>query len=361
MSQQIRALIYDLIYPALLGTFIFAMISGDGGCRSPPWQLLLVLYYSIQYIEGRRPLSGKPPAEESLAIAVVGAGETALMVMAFAALYPGQFSEPPDFSAHFAAILAAIFFLPPAARAVAQRDLYRSDGSAFYWVLTGLSGGAIIVSLAWYAGLVPEVTAWYFVALILSFYVTFLTLANNHIPRRWKWLQRPASPRSTHSHARPAGPNPAYPVIWFILLTFVLFIAAERAGQKCRPARPYRASGSTFLGTINFRAGSAELTEWTREMIAYQAARLRACSSYHVRVAGHSDDRGSRLDNRRLSDNRARAVRNEFVLQGLDPGSVTTSSYGEEDPVSTDRTQSGRFHERRADVFYTCYSGREKL
>ena len=67
----------------------------------------------------------------------------------------------------------------------------------------------------------------------------------------------------------------------------------------------------------------------------------------NVLVVGHTDSTGSAEYNMTLSKNRAQAVTNYLVGQGIASGRFTTQWYGEEQPKYTNETAEGRSKNRR--------------
>ncbi len=68
-----------------------------------------------------------------------------------------------------------------------------------------------------------------------------------------------------------------------------------------------------------------------------------------VRVEGHTDSRGSRRYNRRLSQRRAESVRRYLIRKGVDRHRLEARGYGEDRPIDTNRTAEGRDRNRRVE------------
>ena len=80
---------------------------------------------------------------------------------------------------------------------------------------------------------------------------------------------------------------------------------------------------------------------------------VRALKRYEriekVEVAGHTDNKGSDRYNLRLSQQRARSVRDYLVEQGVDPDRLVSKGYGETEPIDSNFTESGRTRNRRVE------------
>lgn len=68
-----------------------------------------------------------------------------------------------------------------------------------------------------------------------------------------------------------------------------------------------------------------------------------------VEVAGHTDNVGSRDYNKKLSQDRANAVKDYLVVHGVDAGRITAKGYGMEIPIATNDTEDGRAQNRRVE------------
>ena len=69
-----------------------------------------------------------------------------------------------------------------------------------------------------------------------------------------------------------------------------------------------------------------------------------------INLHGHTDSRGRRLYNKKLSQRRSKAVEKYFLAKGVSADQITRHSYGEEKPVDSNRTKMGRANNRRVNV-----------
>ncbi len=67
-------------------------------------------------------------------------------------------------------------------------------------------------------------------------------------------------------------------------------------------------------------------------------------------MVGHTDSTGEASYNQALSERRADAARNFLIGAGLESGRVTAMGRGEEDPIDTNETETGRQENRRVEV-----------
>jgi outer membrane protein OmpA-like peptidoglycan-associated protein len=69
-----------------------------------------------------------------------------------------------------------------------------------------------------------------------------------------------------------------------------------------------------------------------------------------IRVEGHTDNRGGRAFNKRLSDRRAASVVNWLVKRGgIDAGRMQSQGFGLERPIANNKTEEGRQENRRVE------------
>lgn len=102
---------------------------------------------------------------------------------------------------------------------------------------------------------------------------------------------------------------------------------------------------------ISFGGGGDVLTNSETnkldEIITYVLADSLITAIY---VDGHSDSRGTRYDNRRLSERRALAVTDYLVNNGIDALMILTRYHGERYPIASNETATGRAQNRRVTV-----------
>ena len=67
-------------------------------------------------------------------------------------------------------------------------------------------------------------------------------------------------------------------------------------------------------------------------------------------LGGHTDSTGSAKINARLSQQRADAVMNYFVKNGVDASRLTSKGYGSANPIADNKTRAGRTENRRVEI-----------
>ncbi len=82
------------------------------------------------------------------------------------------------------------------------------------------------------------------------------------------------------------------------------------------------------------------------------ARKINRSDKIHVRVEGHTDERGSRNYNIALGEKRAKSIYNILILKGVDPSKLTVISYGKEKPVKLGHDETAWAINRRAVIVY---------
>jgi outer membrane protein OmpA-like peptidoglycan-associated protein/uncharacterized protein YidB (DUF937 family) len=102
------------------------------------------------------------------------------------------------------------------------------------------------------------------------------------------------------------------------------------------------------VNVINFAADSAQIPVEQFDYLNRVALALKAAPSGTVlEIAGHTDNTGDPASNLTLSQQRAEAVRNYLVQQGVDGNMLVAKGYGDSKPVGSNDTEEGKFRNRR--------------
>lgn len=101
---------------------------------------------------------------------------------------------------------------------------------------------------------------------------------------------------------------------------------------------------------VLFATAKYNLTTPAQVALARIAGIVASHPGLNLHVEGYTDDTGSMQFNQKLSDERADAVRDFLINQGIDPANITAQGYGESDPVATNATPQGRKLNRRVEL-----------
>jgi outer membrane protein OmpA-like peptidoglycan-associated protein len=104
------------------------------------------------------------------------------------------------------------------------------------------------------------------------------------------------------------------------------------------------------MADVLFAFGKYELQPAAREALAKFSGIVIAHPGLHLSVEGYTDSVGTDAFNQTLSEQRANAVRDYLVQQGLDPSSITATGFGKANPVASNDTADGRQQNRRVEI-----------
>ncbi|MBL4678040.1 MAG: OmpA family protein, partial [Mucilaginibacter sp.] len=75
--------------------------------------------------------------------------------------------------------------------------------------------------------------------------------------------------------------------------------------------------------------------------------------NFSLKLAGHTDNTGSKDLNMRLSKDRAEAIKTYLVEKGANASRIEATGYGQLQPIASNKTAAGRQQNRR--VEFTLY------
>jgi outer membrane protein OmpA-like peptidoglycan-associated protein len=101
---------------------------------------------------------------------------------------------------------------------------------------------------------------------------------------------------------------------------------------------------------LNFETGSTQLTPESVGTVNSLVAVLTAYPAVNVALEGHTDNTGDPAANKKLSLDRATAVKDLMVKGGIAEARMTASGYGQENPVAPNETDQGRAKNRRLEM-----------
>ena len=101
------------------------------------------------------------------------------------------------------------------------------------------------------------------------------------------------------------------------------------------------------LESITFETGSAIITPEGAAVLDRAATFLAANPAIRVAIEGHTDSEGDEATNLTLSVERAEAVRDYLVEQGIASDRLETEGFGETQPIASNDTEEGRAQNRR--------------
>lgn len=109
-----------------------------------------------------------------------------------------------------------------------------------------------------------------------------------------------------------------------------------------------------ILQQVQFDTGKATIRKESDELLNEVASVLKDHPEIvKMEVQGHTDNRGSKALNAKLSDDRAKAVAAALVSRGIDTSRLTGKGYGFDKPIGDNKTDEGRQKNRRVQFIVT--------
>jgi outer membrane protein OmpA-like peptidoglycan-associated protein len=105
-----------------------------------------------------------------------------------------------------------------------------------------------------------------------------------------------------------------------------------------------------FAKTILFNSGKSSFKQETFAVLQSITAILKEFPSSKFSIEGHTDSDGKDAMNQTLSEERAGAVKDYLLENGIAKDRLTSSGYGEQKPIDTNKTSKGKANNRRVEV-----------
>lgn len=135
------------------------------------------------------------------------------------------------------------------------------------------------------------------------------------------------------------APAPAPPVV----------VAPKPAPAPAPEVKPVVVIERVVLRGINFDFDKAVVKPEFAPVLDVAAGILKEQSNLKVVVEGHTCSMGSEAYNQKLSDRRAKAVKEYLVKKGVKADNLSTAGHGELQPMANNKTKSGREMNRRVE------------
>ena len=107
-----------------------------------------------------------------------------------------------------------------------------------------------------------------------------------------------------------------------------------------------------YAKTILFITGKSSFQKQTLPVLVSIASILKENPTAKFTISGHADTVGSDEFNLKLSNERATAVKDYLVANGVASDRLTTTGFGDTKPVDSNTTSDGRTNNRRVEVKY---------
>lgn len=124
----------------------------------------------------------------------------------------------------------------------------------------------------------------------------------------------------------------------------------ENNGCPPVPTKTEQKQLNQYAKTILFETGKSSIKKESEETLEAIMDILEKYPDAKFSIDGHTDSRGSKQLNQRLSDARANAVRDYLVENGIEQFRLSATGYGESQPIASNDTAEGRAQNRRVEI-----------
>jgi|KBSMisStandDraft_5_1062788.scaffolds.fasta_scaffold448762_2 peptidoglycan-associated lipoprotein len=126
--------------------------------------------------------------------------------------------------------------------------------------------------------------------------------------------------------------------------------ACVEARNNAAKTEAIRAATAALTATIYFDYDRSDITDDSRAKLDAKVPVLTQNTAVRIRIAGHTDSRGSDEYNLALGQRRAAAAKRYLTDRGIDGSRIEIVSFGEERPTCTDESE-GCWSRNRRDEF----------
>ena len=125
---------------------------------------------------------------------------------------------------------------------------------------------------------------------------------------------------------------------------------ANNGCPEVEPTEEVMEQLNEYARTVLFDTGKATFTKETDPVLQAMVAIFKEYPNADFHIEGHTDSVGSASSNQLLSERRANAVKDYLVANGINADRLSAKGYGEENPIDSNKTRSGRQNNRRVEV-----------
>jgi outer membrane protein OmpA-like peptidoglycan-associated protein len=101
---------------------------------------------------------------------------------------------------------------------------------------------------------------------------------------------------------------------------------------------------------INFDTGKSTIKPESKSIITQIVEMLKSNPELKLNVEGHTDNVGNSKSNQKLSEERAKAVVDAIIAQGIDVKRLSSVGYGQDKPIADNNTEEGKAKNRRVEL-----------
>lgn len=128
--------------------------------------------------------------------------------------------------------------------------------------------------------------------------------------------------------------------------------AAQRAAAEKAAAELAELKAMIDGKVVYFDFDRYEINPDDYKIVKANADYMNLMPELQITINGHADERGTREYNLALAENRALAVKNALIAEGVSPSRINVVSFGEDKPAVDGHDESSWSQNRRAEFVY---------
>lgn len=101
---------------------------------------------------------------------------------------------------------------------------------------------------------------------------------------------------------------------------------------------------------INFETGKSDIKSESQKTIEQIVEMLKSNPALKISVEGHTDNVGTPASNQTLSENRAKAVMDAIITEGIDKTRLSSKGWGQTKPIAENKTEDNKAKNRRVEI-----------
>ncbi|HCQ30194.1 MAG TPA: hypothetical protein DIU39_07910, partial [Flavobacteriales bacterium] len=138
------------------------------------------------------------------------------------------------------------------------------------------------------------------------------------------------------------------------LITSDEIVTGKPIKTKPTEIKPIEVGESYTINDIHFETNSYQLDKRAMEVLNEFIEFLEMNPTVKIAIHGHTDNVGDPQENLILSENRAKAVYQYLILEGIDPSRLQYKGFGDTKPIVSNNTEEGRAKNRRTEFVITA-------
>lgn len=105
-----------------------------------------------------------------------------------------------------------------------------------------------------------------------------------------------------------------------------------------------------YAKTILFQTGKSTFQKGTYTVLASIVSILKEYPDAKFKIEGHTDSTGNKAKNQKLSEERANAVKDYLIENGIKADRLSAEGFGSDKPIDSNKTAAGRTNNRRVEI-----------